>query len=84
MLLHEVGESQFALKNPNTPLTSITAFEQSPYPDDWRDVMRLFLVCRTRSFIIKNYAETDDRLVLVHHDQEPIRQPRILCSIGLA
>ncbi len=60
-LLKQVGESEFALKNPNTPVSSLAAFEQSHYPDDWRDVMRLFLVRRTRSFIIKNYAEIDDR-----------------------
>ncbi len=60
-LLREVGESEFALRNPNTPMTSIAAFEQSHHPDDWREVMRLFLVRRTRSFIIKNYAETDER-----------------------
>jgi superfamily II DNA or RNA helicase len=82
LLLREVGESQFALKNPNTPLTSIAAFERSPYPDDWRDVMRLFLVRRTRSFIIKNYAEIDDRdqrpfLTLATGERMyfPVRQP---------
>jgi len=35
------------------------AFEKSEYADDWRDLMRLFLVRRTRSFIQANYAETD-------------------------
>ena len=28
-------------------------------PDDWRDLMRLYLVRRTRTFIENNYAETD-------------------------
>jgi len=60
-LLREKGEAEFSLKNPNTPLSSLAAFEQSHYPDDWREVMRLFLVRRTRSFIIQNYAETDER-----------------------
>jgi hypothetical protein len=60
-MLREVGESNFALKNPNTPVSSLGAFEKSIYPDDWRDIMRLFLVRRTRSFIIRNYAETDER-----------------------
>jgi superfamily II DNA or RNA helicase len=60
-MLREVGESSFALKNPNVPLSSLAAFEQSVYPDDWREVMRLYLVRRTRSFIIKNYAEFDER-----------------------
>ncbi|MEX2606238.1 MAG: helicase-related protein [Kiritimatiellia bacterium] len=60
-LLREIGEVDFSLHNPNTPLSSLAAFEQSPYPDDWREVMRLFLVRRTRSFILQNYAETDER-----------------------
>ncbi len=59
MLLREMGDSQFSLKHPNTPLASLGAFEVSEHPDDWRDVMRLFMVRRTRGFIIRNYAETD-------------------------
>ena len=60
-MLREMGESVFALRNPNTPLNSLAAFEKSEEPDDWREIMRLFLVRRTRSFIIKNYATLDDR-----------------------
>src|SRR6266849_1221445 len=41
------------------PVRSRTAFEKSDYPDDWRDLMRLYLVRRTRSFIQDNYAQTD-------------------------
>lgn len=60
-MLREVGEARFALNNPNTPASSLGAFEKSLHPDDWREIMRLFLVRRTRSFIIKNYAQIDDR-----------------------
>jgi superfamily II DNA or RNA helicase len=60
-MLREMGESIFALRNPNTPLASLAAFEKSEEPDDWREIMRLFLVRRTRSFIIKNYATFDER-----------------------
>ena len=60
-MLRKEGESKFALKNPNIPVTSLAAFEKSEEPDDWRDIMRLFLVRRTRSFIIKNYATPDER-----------------------
>ena len=60
-LLKETGESEFSLKYPNTPLSSLAAFEESSYTDDWREVMRLFLVRRTRSFIMQNYAEVDQR-----------------------
>jgi superfamily II DNA or RNA helicase len=57
-LLHELGETEF-LRRHQAPIRSLAAFEQSPYPDDWRDLMRLYLVRRTRSFIRDNYAETD-------------------------
>ena len=38
---------------------TLAAFEKSEYADDWRELMRLFLVRRTRSFIQENYALTD-------------------------
>lgn len=81
-MLRTVGESKFALSNPNTPLSSLGAFEQSEHPDDWRDVMRLYLVRRTRSFIIRNYAEIDERnglpFLTLHSGERmyfPIRKP---------
>lgn len=40
---------------------SLRAFELSPFPEDWRDLMRLFLVRRTRQFIINNYATFDPK-----------------------
>jgi superfamily II DNA or RNA helicase len=40
--------------------TSLGAFEKSDFSEDWRDLMRLFLVRRTRSFIIRNYAKFDE------------------------
>jgi superfamily II DNA or RNA helicase len=39
------------------PVNSLAAFEKSEYGDDWRELMRLFMVRRTRSFIEKNYAK---------------------------
>ncbi|MFQ3611290.1 MAG: helicase-related protein [Fimbriimonadales bacterium] len=41
------------------PVESLVAFEQSPYPEDWRDLMRLFMVRRTRQFVINHYAHYD-------------------------
>ncbi|MEZ0396168.1 MAG: helicase-related protein [Anaerolineales bacterium] len=38
---------------------SLRAFEESTDPDDWRNLLRLFMVRRTRSFIINNYATYD-------------------------
>ena len=40
-------------------IRTLSAFEQSEYIDDWRELMRRYLVRRTRSFIMENYAETD-------------------------
>lgn len=52
------GEPQFAQKY-QVPVRSLSAFERSEEPDDWRDLMRLYMVRRTRSFIQDNYALTD-------------------------
>ena len=57
-LLQEIGETSF-LKLHQCAVRSLAAFEHSPYPDDWRELMRLYLVRRTRSFIQDNYAEYD-------------------------
>ncbi len=38
---------------------SLAAFEKSEYSEDWRELMRLFLVRRTREFIQANYAKED-------------------------
>ena len=53
------GVVQFHMKHDNLPIHSISAFEKSPYADDWREIMRLYMVRRTRSFIKNNYAFTD-------------------------
>ena len=58
-LLRELGETEF-IRRHQAPVRSLAAFEHSPYADDWRELMRLYLVRRTRSFIQENYAETDD------------------------
>ena len=52
------GDTEFVRKHQSRP-RSLPAFEQSYFIDDWRELMRLFLVRRTRSFIADNYAETD-------------------------
>jgi len=56
--LSEIGEAKF-IQHHQAPLHSLAAFEKSEYADDWRDLMRLYLVRRTRSFILDNYAELD-------------------------
>ena len=39
---------------------SLRAFEKSEFADDWRDLMRHFLVRRTRQYIIRNFAKFDE------------------------
>ena len=53
------GAVQFHMKHDNVPVHSIAAFEKSTNTDDWRELMRLYLIRRTRSFIKNNYAYTD-------------------------
>ena len=53
------GEHEF-IRRHQCPVRSITAFEQSEHTDDWRDLMRHYMVRRTRSFIIRHYAQEDE------------------------
>ncbi len=57
-LLRELGEVEFSRRHQASPRT-LAAFDLSEHADDWRDLMRLYLVRRTRSFIQDNYAETE-------------------------
>ena len=53
------GERAFLQKHSEVFIRSIKAFEKSTYADDWMELMKLFLVRRTRTFIKENYAKTD-------------------------
>ena len=54
------GEREFQRKHSDIHIRSIRAFEKSPYADDWNELMKLFLIRRTRTFIKENYAKTDE------------------------
>jgi superfamily II DNA or RNA helicase len=56
--IRQIGDVEFVRRHQCGPRT-LAAFEKSPVPDDWRELMRLYMVRRTRSFIKDNYAETD-------------------------
>ncbi|MGH2534635.1 MAG: helicase-related protein [Thermomicrobiales bacterium] len=58
-LLKQLGETEF-LRRHQCGVRTLAAFEKSEEPDDWRDLLRRFLVRRTRSFIQTNYAHTDE------------------------
>ena len=57
-LLKELGETEF-MRRHQAPVRSLAAFEKSEHADDWRDLMRLYLVRRTRGFVQDNYAAAD-------------------------
>ncbi|MGB6082608.1 helicase-related protein [Moheibacter sp.] len=57
--IESIGGRVHFLANHQVSETSIPAFEKSPFSDDWAELMRLFLVRRTRSFIKSNYAIDD-------------------------
>lgn len=52
------GKVNFVAKYQYSERT-LLAFEKSDYADDWRELMRLYLVRRTRTFIKDNYAFYD-------------------------
>ncbi len=53
------GERAFMQKHSEIPIRSIAAFEKSTSTEDWSELMKLFLVRRTRTFIKNNFAKTD-------------------------
>lgn len=53
------GELEF-IRRHQCSVRSLAAFEKSEYPDDWRELMKRYMVRRTRSFIKENYAQTDE------------------------
>ena len=80
--LRKIGETEF-IRQHQAPVRSLAAFEKSEYADDWRELMRLYLVRRTRSFIQDNYATTDStngRRYLTFEDGSrfyfPVRVPK--------
>ena len=57
-LLRDLGETEFVRRH-QAPVRSLAAFEQSAHAEDWQELMRLYLVRRTRSFIRDHYAAAD-------------------------
>ncbi|MEH2278937.1 MAG: DEAD/DEAH box helicase [Nostoc sp.] len=78
-----VGELEFIRKH-QCSVRSLAAFEKSEHPDDWRELMKRYMVRRTRSFIKDNYVHTDEtgRKYLEFSDKRrsyfPQRIPRSL------
>ena len=60
-LLSELGGEHEFIRRHQCPVRSLAAFEKSEDPDDWRDLMRLYMVRRTRGFIMQHYTHEDER-----------------------
>ena len=79
----EGGETKFLSKYQGS-LRSILAFEKSVEIDDWRELMRRFMVRRTRGFIVQNYAKSDNGSKYIPASDGrtrfyfPVRQPKII------
>ena len=76
-LIKEVGVTEFEAHRQYKPDT-LGAFSYSTYADDWRELMRLFLVRRTRSFIKEHYAQDDGdgKKYLVYPDNSRFYFPK--------
>jgi len=83
MRKHNLSEAEFERRN-QCKINSILAIEKSEEFDDWRELIRLYMVRRTRSFIISHYTEADKsgRRYIAGKDGEkryfPVRRPKSL------
>ena len=75
-----ISEAEFERKH-QCKVSSILAIEKSDEFDDWRELIRLYMVRRTRSFIIQHYTEADKqgrRYIAVGDGEKryfPVRKP---------
>jgi len=60
MRAKDMSDAQFE-RQYQCPVHSILAMEKSDMLDDWRELIRLYMVRRTRSFILQHYTEQDDK-----------------------
>jgi hypothetical protein len=60
-LLSQLGGEHEFIRRHQCGVRSLAAFEKSEIPDDWRELMRLYMVRRTRGFIMQHYAKQDAR-----------------------
>jgi len=60
-LLAQLGGEHEFIRRHQCGVRTLAAFEKSEIPDDWRELMRLYMVRRTRGFIMQHYAHQDER-----------------------
>lgn len=80
MRRHGISEADFERRH-QCRVHSILAIEKSEEFDDWRELIRLYMVRRTRSFIVQYYTEADPqgrRYIAAKDGQKlyfPLRKP---------
>jgi len=78
-----MSEAEFERRH-QCKVNSILAIEKSDEFDDWRELIRLYMVRRTRSFIVQHYTTADEkgRRYISGKDKEkryfPVRKPMSL------
>ena len=55
------GGAEFMSRHPGVALSSLAAFEESEDVNDWRELMRRFMIRRTRSHIRAHHASRDEK-----------------------
>jgi superfamily II DNA or RNA helicase len=58
------GEQAFKAKTHIASPNCLKAFQKSEHPEDWQELMRLFLIRRTRGLIQRHHATADEELGL--------------------
>ena len=85
-LLKELGGEHEFIRRHQCGVRTLAAFEKSDIPDDWRELMRLYMVRRTRGFIMQNYAQQDEhgRYLLFADGRKSYFPKRLPKSLGFA
>ncbi|CAN5861208.1 helicase-related protein [soil metagenome] len=87
-LIQRVGGEQHFVAAHQCPPNCLAAFDKSEDPEDWRDLMKNYMVRRTRSFIKKEYGEREEasgRDYLLFNDNSKSYFPkRTPCTVHFA
>ena len=76
-LLRDLGETEF-IRRHQCPVRSLAAFEKSEYADDWRELMRLYLVLHAGDNGVKSLQQ-----LLASKEQELVGRNVVLHKVKL-
>ena len=85
-LLKDLGGEHEFIRRHQCGVRTLAAFEKSDIPDDWRELMRLYMVRRTRGFIMQHYAQQDEhgKYLLFADGRKSYFPKRVPKSLGFA